>query len=115
MTNPYESPKTPSEPTEPEPITARAIGMFVGGFLLTMVLTFFGSGTAIMFVVASRFPDPLAGIVVVLCSPAVVGPVLAILFWRLYRVQNRPFAIGAVTFGVSAFLLMGGCFLAFNM
>ena len=113
MTNPYESPKSPFGPMESRPLTARVVGMFILGFLATMVLTIFGSGMAFAMVgpVARGVPDPVEMILIFLCSPAVVGPAISIILWRGTRMSSRPFAIGSIAFGVSAFLLMGGCLL----
>lgn len=114
MTNPYESPKTPSEPMEPPRITGPAVGAFLGGALVCAGLTFVGALFAAM--VAGAFvSDPYGGtgIVVFLNSPAVLAPIFGGITWALSRKKNRPFAIGAVALGVAAFVLVGGCFTVF--
>lgn len=117
MTNPYESPKSPSETDEHQRITGRAVGLFVVGFVSSALITLLG--TALVTLAPGRLWDrmigPYAFILVFMSSPAVIGPICSVILWRLTREWKRPFAIGAVTFGVSAFLLIGGCFLAFNV
>lgn len=116
MINPYESPQTPLQPPDP-PLTARAVGMFLAGFLVAMMLTVGGTVISLAFAsaLASAVPEPLAGIVFFMGSPAAIGPLCSVILWRVTRRSNRPYAMGAITFGVAAFLLFGGCFLAFSM
>lgn len=116
MTNPYESPKSPFRPNEP-PLTARTVGTFLAGFAVAMMLTVGATviSLAIASALASAVPQPLAGIVFFVGSPAVIGPLCSVVLWRITRNSNRPYAMGAITFGVAAFLLFGGCFLAFSM
>jgi hypothetical protein len=60
-------------------------------------------------------PKSLAGIVFFMGSPAVIGPLCSDILWRVTRHSNRPYAMGAITFGVAAFLLFGGCFMAITI
>ena len=111
MTNPYESPKTPSEPNEPPRITGAAVGSFLGGAFLCAGLTFVVAFIAAM-VAGALISDPygISGFVVLLNSPAVIAPIFGAILWALVRKRNRPFAIGAIACGVAAFLIVGGCF-----
>ena len=49
------------------------------------------------------------GLVVFANAPGVIGPVFGGILWAIKRRGNRPFAVGAVAFGVAAFLFVGGC------
>lgn len=110
MTNPYESPKTPIESDGPTRITGRAVGSFVLGALLCAVITF---GLAVMAgMVAAMVYRPygeIGGLIVFMNGPGVIGPVSGGILWAVKRKRNRPFAVGAVAFGVAAFLFVGGC------
>ncbi len=116
MINPYQSPQTPLQPPD-SPFTGRAVAMFLAGFLVTMMLTIGGTvvSLACASALASVVPEPLAVIVFFMGSPAVIGPLCSVIVWRITRNSNRPYAIGAITFGVAAFLLFGGCLLAISM
>ncbi len=109
-TNPYESPRTPPEPGEgPEmpQVTGRDAGLFVVGMLACGAITLVGA--VIAAVMAAGIGGDLAALVVFLNSPAVIGPIAGVVLWAGNRQTRRPFAMGAVTFGVGAFLAVGGC------
>ncbi|MHB8902702.1 MAG: hypothetical protein ACYC6Y_28415 [Thermoguttaceae bacterium] len=61
-----------------------------------------------------RLPRSLWILAFLVSSPATSGPVIALIFWFWNRQRDREFAIGAVYFGVAAFLLVGGCLVAFG-
>ena len=112
MTNPYESPKAPSGPTEPPRITGAAIGAFLAGALVCAGLTFVGALATAS--VAANLRDPrINSLVIFLNAPAVFAPVFGGIIWALARESSRPFAIGAVATGVAGFVLVGGCFTLF--
>lgn len=111
MTNPYESPKTASEPNEPPRITGPVVAAFVLGVVLCAVITFAVAAIA-GAVVAAANSGPyrgVAGLVVFMNAPGVVGPICGGILWAITRKRKRPFAIGAIAFGVAAFLFVGGC------
>jgi len=116
VTNPYESPKSPFRPNEP-PLTARTVGTFLAGFAVAMMLTVGATviSLACASALATALPKSLAGIVFFMGSPAVIGPLCSDILWRVTRHSNRPYAMGAITFGVAAFLLFGGCFMAITI
>ncbi|NLS91162.1 MAG: hypothetical protein GXX96_03140 [Planctomycetaceae bacterium] len=111
MTNPYESPKTPIEPNASPRITARAVGSFVLGALLCAVITFGLAALAGMVValVETGSYRGVGGMIVSMNAPGVIGPICGGILWAINRRRNRPFAMGAVAFGVGAFLFVGGC------
>lgn len=112
MSNPYESPKTASEPMEPPRITWKTVGTFVGGFLACGAMTFvamLGMGMVAESLGTAIF-GPYGGIFLLVISPGFVAPICSVILWAFMRKRNRPFAIGAVAAGVSAFLIVGGCF-----
>lgn len=110
MTNPYESPKTPLEPNQPPRITGRTIGAFLGGAVVCAGITLVGALIAAI-ITGLLGTDPYAAnsFEIFLNSPGVIGPVCGGILWAVRRRRNRPFAMGAVAFGVAAFLFVGGC------
>ncbi|MHB8902701.1 MAG: hypothetical protein ACYC6Y_28410 [Thermoguttaceae bacterium] len=111
MSNPYESPKTPVEPNGPPGMTGRAAGSFVLGAFVCGAVTLLGAMIAAVIAgVLINDPYGASFLVVFLNAPAVLGPLSGVGLWALVRKRNRAFAVGAVAFGVAAFLLVGGCF-----
>ena len=112
MTNPYESPRSDSDPMEPPRITGGNVGMFLLGFISSSVITLVGSATTLFLIVPliTEQAFPIAEAFMFVCSPAAFGPICGVSFWALTRERSRPFAIGAVACGVAAFLLFGTCF-----
>ena len=94
--------------------------MFVLGFVLALLMTIFlGAiiGFPLKMVLTTWLPERLEVLAYALSSPAVTGPICSAILWLRNRKRNRPFAVGAVAFGVAAFLLFGTCFMmavAFN-
>jgi hypothetical protein len=112
MSNPYESPKIPSDANEPPRITLAAVVAFVAGSMVCASLTFLGA-LATATVAANLRDTRVNSLLVFLCSPAVFAPLFGGIIWALVRELNRPFAVGAITVGVAGFLLIGGCFTLF--
>jgi hypothetical protein len=113
MTNPYESPQSPPDPTDPVPATGQDVGKKISGFFSALLMTILlGAilGFPLQMVLTGWLPESLKVLAIFLSSPAVTGPVCSVILWLRNRKRNRPFAVGAVTFGVAAFLLIGGCF-----
>ena len=113
MTNPYESPQSPPDSSAPAPGTGQDVGMYLRGFFRALLITIAFTaifGFSLQMVLTEWLPEPLNVLALLLSSPAVTGPICSVILWLCYRKQNRPFAIGAVAFGVAAFLLIGTCF-----
>ena len=117
MTNPYESPKTPSESNERPRIRGSAVGPFLAGFFLCGLITLVVAAIAGGVVGAAERGTyrGLRGLVIFLNSPGIIGPVCGGILWALSRKWNRPFAIGAVAMGVAAFLFVGGCLMVMGI
>jgi hypothetical protein len=113
MTNPYESPKTPSESNESPRITGQAAGQFLAGLFLCALITLAVAGIAAMVAAAIDGGQyrAVAALVVFMNAPGVAGPICGGVLWAIARKRSRPFAIGAVVTGVAAFLFVGGCLL----
>lgn len=114
MTNPYESPGSSAEPDEPAPITGKDTAEVVRGFFWALGITILCEailGFPLQQAVMVHLPRSLQVVAFLVGSPAVFGPACSAVLWWLNRRDNRPFAVGAVAFGVAAFLLMGVCLL----
>ncbi len=111
MTNPYESPKSPSEPNEPPRTTRRAVGQFLAGLFLCALITLAVAGIAAIVAAAidGGQYSAIAALVVFMNAPGVAGPICGGVMWAITRKRSRPFAVGAVVTGVAAFLFVGGC------
>lgn len=92
-------------------ITGQAVGSFVLGAVLCAVITL-GLAAMAGMIVALVENGPyrgLGGLIVFMNGPGVIGPISGGILWAVRRKRNRPFAIGAVAFGVASFLFVGGC------
>lgn len=113
MTNPYESPQSPPESVDPPPIKGQSVRGYGSGFFAALLMTIvFGAifGFPLQMVLTTRLPKALGVLAIFLSSPAVTGPICSTILWLRNRKRNREFAVGAVAFGVTAFLLIGTCF-----
>lgn len=120
MTNPYESPQSPPDSNDPGPVTGQNAGKYLHGFFSALLITIVFTailGFPLQMALTMWLPKPLSVLAIFLSSPAVTGPICSVILWLRNRKRNREFAVGAVTFGVAVFLLIGGCFVvgvAFN-
>lgn len=118
MTNPYESPQTPPDWSDSGPATGPDAREYSRGFLSALLITIVFTailGYPLQMVLTTWLPKSLKVLPFLLSSPAASGPIFALILWLRNRKQNRPFAVGAVTFGVAAFLLVGGCFIGLSL
>ncbi len=117
MSNPYQSPQAPSEPGKPRGMTVATIGAFLGGFVTCGVVAYLAPLPIVMFLILQRsvLLGPDGCVLVMHAGCAILGPAFAALFWALSRECNRPFSIGAITAGLSAFLIAGCRFLMLAM
>lgn len=118
MTNPYESPQSPPDSSDPGPVTGLDAKEYFHGFFSALLMTIVFTailGYALQMVLTTWLPKFLKVLAFVMSSPAATGPIFALILWLRNRKLNRPFAVGAVTFGVAAFLLFGGCFIGLSL
>ena len=115
MSNPYESPKSSSEPNGSPPVALRTVGMSVAGFLVALLMAIaVGIPVGLASVLLDGPPSPLGSLLRFLCGPMSISVTCSIILWSSARVRNRPFALGAAAFGIAVFLLVGRSYLVFS-
>ena len=83
---------------------------FLGGFLMCGALLAMLMIGGVMLASEARIAmEPLKAAAVFFGCVALTGPACSSVVWVSLRERNRPFASGAVAFGLSSLLLASGC------
>ena len=84
MTNPYESPKSPPDSSDPGTVTGQDAGKYLHGFFSALLMTIVFTalfGFPLQMVLTTWLPESLKALAFLLSSPAVTGPLCALILW----------------------------------